>query len=323
MKINILILFVILFFLINFYNLVFCIEKESEVVGQVSTQESDWYAIIRDVKTGESKLYTRGDIIYSESDITKCLRILEINNSAMLLNDLETAKVSVLTPGEKIPLKDSDKVFERTVEADVLEYQYQTSEWITKKYTEDFTVKDLSSKKVVLGKEYKKFQVKDLTEEERALFDSPRVNRNSERLNAEDFMSIIFDKKGENEWVVDRASASSAIENAEKALFSIIKNTQPRFRIKEGLSLNFKNELGDATLNQKGFIIRNLAIAKLGERSGIREGDIIKRVNGQAVNSLLGIYRAYISIKQNPEGRIVKVEIVREGKPVVLTYRIR
>ncbi len=323
MKIKILVAIGIVSILINCSYSGLCLEKEGEVVGQVSTKESDWYAIIKDMKTGSSKLYTSGDIIYSEMDITKCLRILEIKEGAMLLNDLETAEIYILTPGEKILLEGSDKVFERTVEASILEYQYLKSEELAKKGTEDFTVKAFSNKKIVLEKGHTKRQDINLTEEERSLFDAPMREKTEEKLKGENFMGIIFNKVSENEWEVDRTSASSAIKNAEKVLFSIILNTQPRFRLREGPSLNFTTEMGDAALNREGFIIRNLAIAELGKRSGIKEGDIIKRVNGQSVNSLLGIYRAYMSIKQNPEARLVRLEIIREGKPIILTYRIK
>ncbi len=308
----------LIFALIEPITMVFC--EEGKVVGQVSTKTAVWYAIIKDIKTGKTKLYIKGDIIYSEEEITRCLRIIEIKEGAMLLEDLETKEISVLTPGEKVPLKDADKVFEKTVEASVLEYQYTTGD-LSSHPAEDFTVKDLAEKKVTLGKAYKK-KGQVLSEEERSLFDAP-VKKNQERLRGEDFMAINFNKVAENEWEVDRASASSAIQNAEKVLFSIILSTQPRFRLKEGPSLDFTSELGNANLNREGFVIKNLAIAQLGARTGIREGDVIKRVNGQSVNSLLGIYRAYQSVKQNPEARLVKVEIMRNRRPVILTYRIR
>ena len=81
--------------------------------------------------------------------------------------------------------------------------------------------------------------------------------------------------------------------------------------------------MGNIVLNRDGFLIQNLAVARLVERTGIRQGDLITSINGQPVNSLYGIYRAYMSFKSDKSMEAVSVDIIRNGRPETLTYKIR
>jgi general secretion pathway protein C len=52
---------------------------------------------------------------------------------------------------------------------------------------------------------------------------------------------------------------------------------------------------------------------------GIKQGDIIKTVNGLTLNSPYQIFNAYRKLKDKDE---LKVEISRKGNPLTLTYRV-
>ena len=82
--------------------------------------EVSWYAI---VKIGtKKKLFTKGDIFYSNTDITKCLRILDIKMDCLILDDINSQNTLVVTSGERIPLEGSDIIFEKTVATDTIRY---------------------------------------------------------------------------------------------------------------------------------------------------------------------------------------------------------
>lgn len=299
--------------------------SSGEVVGTFEDQAPTWYAIIK-TDNERSKLYMAGDLIYSRDNFLDAFSILNISNGIMILKD-KNGETLVLTPGERIPVEGSDKVFVKTIEASVLEYSYiPPSQASSRQELEDFTLKNLVNKRVSLEKRYKKglFSDMPMTQEERSLFDSPKAeNIEQPHLIADLFLNIGINKTGENVWEIDGESAKGAVQNAEKVLFSIIRSVEPKFRFGEGPNLNFKCELGDATLNNEGFIIRNLAIAKLGERMGIQQGDIIKSINGCPINSLFGIYEVYKSISTDSSVTEVNVDIIRDKRMKRLSYRIR
>ena len=81
--------------------------------------------------------------------------------------------------------------------------------------------------------------------------------------------------------------------------------------------------MGTAVVNKEGFLIQNIAVAKLAENFGIRQGDIIKSINGYPVNNLLGIYRVYENISSNKDTRLLHINIARDGKNKTLIYKIR
>lgn len=294
-------------------------EADSEVVGTVTDGEPSWYAIVK-IDDRKRKLLTKGDIFCSDADITQCLRILDIKIDSLILKDIKSKDTITIKRGERIPLEGTEIIFEKTVETAIIEYRYKDS-----KRPGDFTVRDMDRKKLVLQKDYDKSALlKELSHEEKEIFSSPQTEDiDGERIKSSLFEVIEISKVGDDVWSLDRKSAEKTISNAGQTLISVIRKAEPRFRFGEGPSLKFNCELGDVVLNRQGFLIKNLAVAGLVERTGIRQGDLIRHINGQPVNSLFGIYRAYMDVKSNPDIKVVSVDIVRDGRPKTLIYKVR
>lgn len=283
-------------------------DSSFEVVGTVKDKEPSWYAIAG-LAGGHKKLYAKGDIFCADEDITKCLRIIDIKQDTLLLEDVNSRNNIVLKAGERIPLAQTEIIFEKTVEADVIEYGYKPSEKLTRSQVEDFVVKNLDRKRVVLQKERNR--------------NKKNIDADSEKLSAGLFEKIGTKKISKDTWLVDKQSAGPALDNAGAALLSAIKKVEPGYRFGEGPSLKFDSELGVCVLNKEGFLVQRLAVAKLAEKTGIKEGDLIKSINGYPVNSLLGLYKAYQDVASNAKVRLVSVDIIREGEPKTLIYKIK
>ncbi len=291
----------------------------SEIVGIVKDEEPTWYAIVT-IDGKKKKLYTKGDIFYSAFGLTRCLRIEDIKKDTLILKDVNSQKIFTVSPGSRIPLEETDIIFERSVKSEVLEYRYKDSMGAM----DDFRVKNLDRKKIVLEKDYDKSALSgNLSGKGKEIFESPQASDDSKKIKAELFENIEINKIGEDTWAFDRENARKAISNTEQTLDSVIKSVRPQFRFGEGPSLKFNCELGDIVLNREGFLIQNLAVAKLAERSGIKQGDLIKTVNRQPVNSLYGVFKAVMDIKSNSSTKVVNVDLVRDGKFKTLTYKIK
>lgn len=287
-------------------------DSASDVVGVVNSTSPSLYAVAN-IDGREKKLYVKGDIFYSDKDINNAFRIIDIKPDMMVLQDVVSKALSILKPGEKVPIKGKDIIFEKIVEAEVIEYRYKPSEKLTREEKEDFAVKNLDRKKIVLEKTRDKEVSKSPKEIE------------SSTLNAEFFEKVVSRKIGNDIWDIDRKSARQAVRNVGATLRSVIKNIEPKYSFGEGPSLKFNSNLGQVVLNRDGFLVQSLAVAKLTDSFGIRKGDLIKNVNGCRVNSLLGLYRAYenLTSDKNAKSKIVSVDIVRDGKEKTLIYKIK
>ncbi|MBU4342400.1 MAG: hypothetical protein KKG21_00145 [Candidatus Omnitrophica bacterium] len=279
-------------------------EKDSYVVGTVEDEGLTWYAIIK--IGGRKKLHTKGDIFCSRVDITDCLRIQEIRKDEIVLKDVKSDSILTVRPGISLPLKGSDIIYEKSIASSVIEYRYKDS-----KAPSDFSISAFNEKKIVMQKYFDK---KDLSED---------VSNGAEVIKNEFFEDIEIEKIEKDIWVVNRESAEKAIDNAGRSLFSVIKKVRPECRFGKWPSLRFNCALGDLVLNKEGFLVQNLAVARLVERAGIKKGDLIKSVNGQPVNSLFGIFKSYMNIKSNKDVKVVKVDIIRDERPQTLTYKVR
>ncbi len=294
-------------------------------VGTVENSKSSWYAVIRTENKGK-KLYMKGDIFSPDKNPAKSLRILDIKKDNLVLEDVILKNSIIVRPGENIPIEEAGMIFEKTVETSVLEYNYnKPPKKLTKNQLEDFTIKSLEKKKIALEKPYNaSSQVKQLSNKEKDIFDSPRDQGTDKNVIITELFNKIDSKKiGDNVWMLDRPSAEPAIHNAGVALISAIKRVEPRYRLGEGPSLKFNTDLGIAVVNKEGFLVQNITVAKLTENLGIREGDIIKSINGYPVNSLLGIYRAYENIASDKGAKLLSINIAREGKTKTLVYKIK
>ncbi len=302
----------------------------ADSVGTVKDSKTSLYAVIGAENKGK-KLYIKGDIFFSDKDHSKGLRILDIKENMLILEDVASKNSIAVGAGQRIPLEGLGLIFEKTFEADVLEYSYSNPrKKFTKNQIEDFTIKSLEKKRIALEKPYNAASVGDrhayplLSDKEKGIFNSPRdQNADKKVIITELFNKIESKKIGDNTWALNRPDAESAIHNAGAALMSAIKRVEPRYRLGEGPSLKFNTDLGTAVINKEGFLVQNIAVAKLSENFGIREGDVIKSINGYPVNNLLGIYRAYENIASDKGAKVLSIDIARDGKAKTLVYKIK
>ena len=294
-------------------------------VGTVKENKSSWYAIIGTQNKGK-KLYMTGDMFSSDKNPAKSLRISDIKENTLVLEDVGSRAGVIVKAGESIPIEGSGMIFEKTVESSVLEYNYnKPAKKITKNDLEDFTIKSIEKQKVVLEKDYNKAsQVAQLSGREKEIFSSPQ-DRDADKkiILVELFNQVESEKIGDDVWALNRGSAESAIHNIGSALVSAIKRVEPGYRFGEGPSLKFNTDLGAVVVNRDGFLIQSIAVAKLTESFGIKEGDVIKTINGYPVNSLLGIYRAYENVASNKDTRLLSIDVTRGGNKKTLVYKIR
>lgn len=71
----------------------------------------------------------------------------------------------------------------------------------------------------------------------------------------------------------------------------------------------------------EGFVVNRVPETGISSQLGIQPGDVIKRVNGTLIDSLSRAYAVYNNILTS-QTKLVTVEILRNGQPLILTYRL-
>lgn len=116
----------------------------------------------------------------------------------------------------------------------------------------------------------------------------------------------------QKEDIVRRLSANRFLVNKEDVVESVGNinrfMTQARFRPYFALG------------QPSGYIISEIVPGSLFEKIGLRNNDIIKKVNGQMINRPEEVYQAYAQLLKDSQ---IEVEIERGGRSEVFRYEIR
>ena len=96
-------------------------QSDSEATDAITDDGLSWYAIVK--VDGGKKLYTEGDIFYSDTDSTKCFRIQEVKRDTLVLKDVNSNLTYRVKPGDKLPLEGRSVVFEKSVDTSIIKHR--------------------------------------------------------------------------------------------------------------------------------------------------------------------------------------------------------
>ena len=112
----------------------------------------------------------------------------------------------------------------------------------------------------------------------------------------------VVKKLSANRFLVNREDVSSSVSNINQFM------TQARIRP------NFV--MG----RPSGFAVAEIQPGSLMEKLGLRNNDVVKKVNGQAINRPEDVFQAYSQLQRDAN---IELEIERDGRSEVLRYEIR
>lgn len=130
---------------------------------------------------------------------------------------------------------------------------------------------------------------------------------------------------------------SSAGSSANARVVNPVGAVSPKFA--EPVSVNFEKTIADLQNDKKlmrnlnvtpnvqegkvdGFRISNIPSGSLPYQYGLRDGDVLRRVNGVSIDSMATGFSVYNKIVK--EGtNLVTVEVLRDNAPLILTFRLK
>lgn len=114
--------------------------------------------------------------------------------------------------------------------------------------------------------------------------------------------SRLIEKVASNRWSFSRSEFTSVISNPSQLLAQV--KVTPYL------------ETGQV----RGFRLDDVQKGSLAESLGVKDGDIIKGVEGQRLDGVERAIEIYKEVKDRP---VISVEVERGGRPITLTYEIK
>ncbi|MGI6595790.1 MAG: hypothetical protein ACOX1Z_03765 [Candidatus Ratteibacteria bacterium] len=153
-------------------------------------------------------------------------------------------------------------------------------------------------------------------------------NRNEPLLSVAPGLTIKLDEKSETEKregiTENKVVNPTAVPVPEFADPVYIEKNAALEEIRKDTELFKKVNIAPKMQNGKvdGFQVTNLPLNSLPYKYGLRDGDIVRRVNGVFIDSISKGFSVYNQVlKEGTE--IVSVEIIRNNSPLVLTFQLR
>ncbi|MBI3545460.1 MAG: PDZ domain-containing protein [Gammaproteobacteria bacterium] len=132
------------------------------------------------------------------------------------------------------------------------------------------------------------------------------------------------DKSAPNQWAAPTPAASAPNRPAMSSNGNVVEETSPNHYVVQRDQLaaqmrtpEFLSQATMAPASNGGFLVRTMQPGSIYQKLGLRPGDVIRTVNGQAINSAEDAMRLYQQVANLSS---VQIEVLRGGKPEYLNY---
>jgi len=284
-----------------------------KMAGIMTSDDLEKYALVRDCETKKISLCSKGDNLGSQ------FKVDEIHNDYLVTYPGEKGRKVIMTPGASF----EGLEFVKTVDLDTCEYWYRiksVSETVSER--NHFELIELDGTKAMLETVYKE-DVPLLTEEK--IPSTKKSEQKEEPYLDEIFINQLRTRRiSRYEWDVDSLSVSGdVLDGVSRSISTIAKMfIMVEFGKKgKGLRVRLKGKVGAGVLDKSGILVDSLSPAAT-EKTGLEQGDVITYVNGKRASSLVNLALIFFGARDSSVPR-VEVKIIRDDKPVVLTYNVR
>lgn len=282
--------------------------SSAESIAQVQFSSPAWYAIVVHGPTKARMLYTRNDVIVDARHPGQSVTIAQVHAGILVFRGSAGSRLRALQVGDPIP-GFHELVFTDTVKLNRLHFRYKPVEQ-TRRI--DPVLIAIEGSQAVLEVEVVRSSA---ATKQFPPLSAPR------KLDPALFEKVRVKQVGTHAYEVPAADVKPVLENVGQMFAALKPTLLPAFSQQTGMSWHLTSAVADGVLNQGGFTVTNLKVARY---LGIEVGDTIFRVNGHPVTSPLSAYWAYQeTIARNPLLSELRVDLTRGGVPLTKTYQVR
>jgi hypothetical protein len=295
------------------------------LVGDVRLPQAMPFALVHDPATGQLGLYQEGEAIFAGDQPLPIGKIVAIEPRSIRLA-LPSGGTVDIPEGSKLPGART-LIFVRSAWLDSLRFQLRYGAATA---TKNYSVVDIQGRRAILERAAAPGE-DAATGGLVAVLGSAEGSRKSSGGGAAiaasgdsalaDLMKRIpFAEIGPDTWEVPEQNLKELGDHLWPTLAETLRSATPVVTFSDGVGLRLDNSLGSGTLDNQGFRIDYVKLAK---RTGLEVGDQILTVNDQPVNSAGSLVRLYRELSSEASVSEVKV-LIRRGESLrTITYRIR
>jgi hypothetical protein len=277
-------------------------------VAQIQFPSPGWYAIVLHKPTKARMLYARNDVIVDARHPARSWTIERVDSDNLAFRERAGSRLHSLRLGNPIP-GFPELWFTDTVQLNQLHFRYKPVKQITRV---DPVLVAIEGSRAVLEVEVVRSSA---VPKQFSPMPAPR------KLDPALFEKIRVKKVGAHAYEIPARDVKPVLDNVGQMFAALKPMLLPTFSQQTGMSWYFTSAVADGMLNQGGFTVTNLKVARF---LGIEVGDTIFSINGYPVTSPLNAYWAYQeTIARNPLLSELRVDLNRSGVPLTKTYQIR
>ncbi len=282
--------------------------------AEVTLPTPAWYAVLRG--PGEAAaIYTKGEAIFPPGETTRSFTVRQVRATALVLQESPSGTTHTLSPGTSLPGFPA-LTFTQAVHLDRLTYRYQQVEQVTRP---DPRLVVLEGSRAVLDIEVSRwFSVAVSPSGLPASPSSPQTQTGS--LDPAVLEKVRVRERAPNTYEVPAEDMQSLLNNADQVAANLLPQVRPYFSVRDGLNYRLTGPAGEGVLTGQGFTITSMKVAN---QIGLQAGDTIRSINGRPVDGFASAFRIYYDIRRDSGLSTVRVDLLRGGAPVTMTYRIR
>ena len=290
-------------------------------LAEVHLPQASRFALIRDPKSGHVGLFRGGEPIHASGNPLPFGEIVAVHDEVLVLA-LPSGRTVRISKGSRLP-GPRRLTFVQSALIDTLHFQVRYGATATT--DGNYSVITILGRRAILERDATLGEV-------RAASGLPAIRgphlRSTEASThppdeaplAQLVNRIPFEEVAPDTWEVPAEGIKEIGNQMWPLLTETLRSATPVVTMGNGVGLRLNNSLGTGTLDQQGF---RIDYVKMARRTGLEVGDRILSVNDQPVNSAGGLVRIYKALRSDAALSEVKVVIKRGDGMRTLTYRIR
>lgn len=283
-------------------------EKDLAVIRFSSPQQ---FALLLHEPEPAPRLYKVGDLLTHPDDRTRLLEVERIQARRLTLRDHRTGRRWSLQSDGAAPVV-GGLVFLGAVSLTDIRYRFEASDRMVR---EAPVVLSVAGTRAVLKQQV---PVTGLGGQRSGpAGDSPFAP--GSRGGRATASAGVPSRIGEGTYEVDKSALAPTLNKLSKKLAKGVRDIT-RALWNRGSMLPVRSSVGDGVLTEGGFTVTE---PKVAQTFGIEVGDTIVAVNGKPVSSPLNAYWTFQEVFIRGKTNRLRVDLVRGGRPVTQTYKIK
>lgn len=277
-------------------------KKETNVIGKMEFKHPRYFALVKNTGTSEKNVYREEEVIYFNNKRSNYFKILDVKEK-LVVGINKNGKIVSLSQGNY--LSDNKKLkFIRGIEVKNIRFSYIYGDYDKI----EFEFSDFNNNSLTLSRSY-----------------NP-TNNGEYRIGKELIKEVNIEKSNTSKVIVDRETVQPVLNLGQKIVKDIIEKKDinlEKGKTHQALNVTLSNSAAKIVVGSSGILVKRFYLKKLPKKIDLKQGDFIKRINGEPINSLRDVYYILKDVSSNKKESTIKVDLIRNYRIMTKYYNIK